>query len=120
MFSHPESGFSRDGFRFFVNYDISLQGMSLYISRMDPCKLLVHTQIGTIVWKDHPEECGDYIAPTLVCAPESMQHMFNALWELGFRPSGAVTPDAITAAKDAHIADLRKVVTTLLQIEKDK
>jgi len=115
MFTHPASGYTQDGFRFFSEYDICRQGMSLYVMRRDPENRMETTQIGTIVWNEM-EQYSQYTSPTLTCAPESMQCLFNSLWERGFRPSSPMSPDEITKAKDSHLEVLRKIVFSQLDI----
>lgn len=115
MFSHPQSGFTRDGYRFFSVYDVSRAGVSIYISRRDPHKLVEHTQIAKLEWEDH--EWNEPVAPSFCCDPDSMQHLFNSLWELGFRPPSTVRPDAIIEAKDAHIEDLRTIIFSQLKVK---
>ena len=115
MFAHPQNGFTRDGFRFFMEYDPCLQGMSLYLYRREPYKLCETTQVARLDW--YEPEAGSRYSPTLLCDPESMQCLFNALWERGYRPSGNVRPEAIVEAKDAHIEDLRKILFTMLEVK---
>jgi len=117
MFTHPQSGFTRDGFRFFVEYDICRQGVALYVARRNPHNLVEHTQLANLQWEDH-DDGSIFAAPTLVCDPESMQHLFNALWERGFRPSSPLRQDAIIEAKDAHIEDLRTIIFSQLKVKK--
>ena len=110
MFTHPQNGFTRDGFRFYTEYSLHCQGMATYIMRRDPENRMETTQIARLEWKDaDPNYRAD---PTLICQPETMQHLFNAMWELGFRPTGPQKPDAIIEAKDAHLSDLRKLLFT--------
>jgi hypothetical protein len=114
MFTHPASGYTKDGLRFFSEYDICRQGMSLYVMRRDPENRMETTQIGTIVWNEMEQY--SYTVPTLTCDPESIQCLFNSLWERGFRPSSPMSPDEITKAKDKHLEDLRKIVFKQLDI----
>jgi hypothetical protein len=39
-----------------------------------------------------------------------LQHLFNALWEFGFRPPERARKDDILSAKDDHLDDLRKIL----------
>ena len=45
-----------------------------------------------------------------------LQHLFNALWEFGFRPPERARKDDILSAKDDHLDDLRKVLFNQLSI----
>lgn len=116
MFTHPQSGFTRDGFRFYTEYCIERQGMGLYVMRRDPANRVETTQLAKIEWEPL-SEYGTYHSPTLVCDPESMQHLFNSMWERGFRPTGPVKQDAIIEAKDEHLQDLRKLLFTTLGVK---
>jgi hypothetical protein len=115
MFAHPQNGYTRDGFRFFAEYDICQQGMALYIARREPRNLIETHQVAHLEWTT--PDCGARYSPTLLCAPESMQCLFNALWERGFRPSSPLRPDAIVEAKDAHIEDLRTIIFSQLGVK---
>jgi len=45
-----------------------------------------------------------------------LQHLFNALWEFGFRPPERARKDDILSAKDDHLDDLRKILFNQLLI----
>ena len=61
---------------------------------------------------------GDRSEPTLQIgnSGSDLQHLFNALWEFGFRPPERTRKDDILSAKDDHLDDLRKVLFNQLSI----
>jgi hypothetical protein len=49
---------------------------------------------------------------------DDLQHLFNALWEFGFRPPERARKDDILSAKDDHLDDMRKILFTQMGIDK--
>jgi hypothetical protein len=49
---------------------------------------------------------------------DDLQHLFDALWEFGFRPPERARKDDILSAKDDHLDDLRKVLFHSLGVDK--
>jgi len=114
MFCHPMQDYTRDGFKFHSDFDMAWGKMSLRIMRDGNRDLCFRTpQVATLAWEDL--EYGRLTNPTLLCEPDTMQHLFNSLWDCGFRPNGGARSEAIVAAKDQHIEDLRNICTKLLE-----
>jgi hypothetical protein len=61
---------------------------------------------------------GEEFEPTLRVSDggDDLQHLFNALWEFGFRPPERARKDDILSAKDDHLDDMRKILFNQLSI----
>lgn len=55
--------------------------------------------------------------PLLSLGREEAQRLMDDLWHAGLRPAQAVAGDAVLAAKDAHIGDLRRIVFGWLEAD---
>jgi hypothetical protein len=116
MFAHPSRGWSEQDFmRIFVHYDFDRQGTAIHIARRKPGQLAEETQIVSVEWKD--VAWGEQHSPALVLQPDTLQHLFNALWEQGLRPPIQIKQDAITEAHLQHLEDFRKIIFNQLEIE---
>lgn len=110
---HPMRG---DGITFRVDYNIEWQATDLYIANRRPNGL---SQIALpIEWVEHNP--GDMFQPALRLrdceGPNSMQHLFNALWDAGFRPpKEVINVDAVVKAKDDNLADLRRILNKVME-----
>lgn len=67
-----------------------------------------------ISWREVGFFEADHGKDGLVLNPEDAQRIVDQLWALGHRPSEAVGSAGALTAAHAHLADLRKVVTSLL------
>lgn len=110
MFWHPDKYDAP--IRFQVNYAYERQALELFaVRRQWPDKVLVPT----VTWTEH--EPGNRVDPLLSLndreGEHQMQGLFDALWASGFRPRQDVKPEAIVAAKNEHIQDLRNIIGKL-------
>ncbi len=105
---HPTTG---HGFRFHAEYSMfsqrfllwAAQGHALgYVGELTMVKAESDTQ------QD----------PTIKLTNSEAQGLFDALWEVGLRPQGTANVDGVVAAKNEHLADLRKVLVSFLGEEK--
>lgn len=112
MFWHPDR---RDApIRFQVRYAMEWQATELYAARNGQYG---NIEIPVVAWT--VTKPGEVYQPLLRLSdtegPAQMQGLFDALWVVGFRPTkNGDRPEAVVAAKDAHLDDLRKIVTKLL------
>jgi len=118
MFWHPDKLPGNAGLQFHVHYDVSCQSQDLRIMKTENHERFV----GVVQWE--PREEGKFFEPTLRCRDlgphgDSMQHLFNALWEAGFRPPKAMNNDEVIAvkneviaAKDENLNDLRSIISS--------
>lgn len=109
MFGHPE-GTTREGYRFFVESDYNFGGIAIHAVQIDHRG--VKTKAAKVVWEER--EVYEISHPAFQCHEDAGQALFDALWAYGYRPNEPVNPDAMTKAKDTHIADLRNIVEKLL------
>lgn len=107
---------------FRVDYDLSCQGVALDIVRRQvQGQVEGPMQRAQIDWVDvFP---GEQAPHTLVChdlgsRADQMQYLFDALWARGYRPREfGADPSATLQTKDAHLADLRKLLFNQLGIK---
>lgn len=109
MFCHPREDYTAKGYRFYVDFNFGWGDVNLYMMR----QLGPHKEVGEVIWK--PAEDGEIPHSTVHMDADSMQEMFDALYDFGFRPRGTVRPDALVEAKDGHLEDLRQVCKKLLE-----
>lgn len=113
MFGHPKEGYTPKGYRFYVDFNMGWGDINLYMFRRTGPNSSVK-EVGEVVWaplKEGMTPCDS----TVHLDTESMQHMFNALWDFGFRPQHSVNPDALVTAKNEHISDLREIINQFLK-----
>ena len=114
MMWHPV--FRRDewGLQFHLDYNFSCQAVDLRIGKLSCGKF--HTGKLEFV-EDNPSEASE---PTLQVrdGDDDLQHLFNALWEFGFRPPERARKDDILSAKDDHLDDMRKILFHSLGVDK--
>lgn len=115
-FFQPHS--RQPGLAFLTTYNIEWQSTDLYIiKRTHDEKTLVGQPI-EFVEKPPYERLG---APTLRCddheGPNQLQHLFNSLWDAGYRPSKerSVDIEPVVQAKDENLSDLRKIIDRLME-----
>ena len=114
-FWHPRS--RQNGFGFLTTYNIEWQSTDLYITHRIGDVVAVGQPIEFAV-KDPCERLGP---PTLRCrdeeGPHQLQHLFNSLWEAGFRPPAdcSVDIEPIVQAKNENLTDLRKIIDRLME-----
>jgi hypothetical protein len=66
------------------------------------------------------EAMSDTAGPTFELSYQSAQHLMDALWDVGLRPSeGSGSAGALKQAED-HIASLKKIVFALVESDKSK
>lgn len=109
MFGHPE-GTTKEGYRFFVENDYSSAGVAIHAVQID------HrggkSKAAKVIWEE--KEPYEITYPAFTAGQDAGQALFDALWAYGFRPNDPVNPDAMSKAKDTHLADLRNIVEKLL------
>jgi hypothetical protein len=103
------NGTTQEGYRFFAETDYSRGGVAIHAVQLNPRDGT--GKVATIVWEDKPAY--EITRPMLAMYEDGGQALFDALWAYGFRPRETVLPDALTAAKDEHIKDLRQIVGKL-------
>lgn len=111
MFWHPNDYCARSRFR--VDYSFDYQATDLYAIRRENNKILVPK----VDWVEPPEDPVRSIEPLLRLhdreGESQIQALFDALWAHGLRPRQDVQPDALVAAKNEHIQDLRNIIGKL-------
>ena len=76
---------------------------------------IMERSFGKITYEPSPGEMVE-VAPMMTLSDDEMQAFVDQLWDSGFRPTGfkgAVDKDQLKelmAAKDAHIADLQRMI----------
>lgn len=110
---HPMNG---DGVCFRVDYNIEWQSTDLYVAsrRLDGTGKVA----APVQWVDHTP--GERFPPLLRLSdregPNQLQHLFNALWEAGFRPTKEViNVEAVVQAKNENLADLRRILDKVME-----
>lgn len=119
---HP---FDRDypGLIFMAEYSVCTQATNVFIIRRKfEGGGLAGTEVARLEWDEH--ELGHIMEPTIVCRDRDnirdtnqLQHLFNALWDLGMRPARHDPSGVVIAAKDANLHDLRTILFSQLGIE---
>ncbi|MHC4301961.1 MAG: hypothetical protein ACYS7Y_32260 [Planctomycetota bacterium] len=119
---HPFNDMSYRGLIFTAEYSIGAQALQIYIGRRKFAggEMLPIIERAKLVWEEIPP-C-NMPEPTIVCRDnddghEQMQHLFNSLWDLGFRPPKSDPSGEVIAAKDQNLADLRTILFKKLGIE---
>jgi len=125
---HPFNDRDYPGMIFMAEYSMHCQATLLWIARR---KIIGHdstTERARIVWEE-TNPC-DMPEPTLTVrdrdsyrGTSQLQFLFNALWDLGFRPPGSAPSGEVIgamgetiAAKDQNMDDLRKLLFNQLGI----
>ena len=120
---HPFNDPSYEGLVFMAEYSVHQQATLLWIARNKfEGGQYVGVERAQLVWED--SDGSRMPEPTIVCRDRDtrgddlpMQHLFNCLWGLGFRPPGSAPTENLVATKDAHLADLRKILFNQLGIK---
>ncbi|MCG8381829.1 MAG: hypothetical protein MJA28_06375 [Gammaproteobacteria bacterium] len=60
---------------------------------------------------------GEHVEPVMTVDHDTVQHMMDELWGLGFRPSAGVSSTGQIEAMQAHLDDMRKLV--FVGVERD-
>lgn len=109
---HPIRHKGECGLSFNIDSNFSNQSVDLRIAKLSCGK----TYMGKIEFEElDPRNIPE---PTLRVSHhgDGLQHLFNALWEHGFRPPERARKDDILSAKDDHLDDLRKILFDQLSI----
>ncbi len=53
---------------------------------------------------------GEYVKPSFTLPPESVQELFNQLWQQGYRPKDGTGNGGHVEALKYHLEDMRKLV----------
>jgi hypothetical protein len=104
---------------FMAEYSMHCQASLLWIARRDALGIV---QRARIEWEDvRPQDMPE---PTITVhdrdnyrGTSQLQFLFNALWDLGFRPPGSAPSENLVATKDAHLDDLRTILFNQLGIQ---
>jgi hypothetical protein len=120
-FNEPEYS----GMIFMSEYSVCSQAINIYIRRRkfeggQP----VGIERAKLVWEDSDPK--NMPEPTIVCrdmkdergAPSQIQHLFNSLWQLGFRPPKHDPSGEVIQAKNENLDDLRTLLFHNLGIER--
>jgi hypothetical protein len=101
-----------NGLSFHLDNNFACQTVDLRIARTSAGQ----RRVGKIEFVETTP--GSESEPTLQIghSGSDLQHLFNALWEFGFRPPERTRKDDILSAKDDHLDDLRKVLFNQLSI----
>jgi hypothetical protein len=110
------------GPRFLVNYDIAYQAEELRISKLIDGEMC-H---GVLTFEKHNPR--DMTQPTMRFPDgendRPLQHLFDALWNAGFRPPKVgnaseiiQVKDDLIEGKDSHLHDLRRLLFKTVGIE---
>jgi hypothetical protein len=123
---HPFDAPDYRGLIFMAEYSVCSQATQVWIARREyepPYSSGVTTSIARLAWET--VEPNDQLpAPTIVCSDREsyngtnqLQFLFDALWQLGFRPKKSDPSGEVLAAKDQNLADLRTILFNQLGIE---
>jgi hypothetical protein len=108
------------GLIFMAEYSMCSQANHLFIARR---KFEGGQQVGTerakLVWEDlDPLNTPE---PTIVCrdgeGKNPFQHLFDSLWQLGFRPPKHDPSGEVIQAKNQNLDDLRKLLFHQLGVD---
>lgn len=114
MMWHPMRGQQECGFSFHLDSNFGNQSADLRIAKLS-CG---QTYMGKLEFVETTP--GEMSEPTFQVhqSGDDLQHLFNALWEFGFRPPERTRKDDILSAKDDHLDDIRKILFDQLGIDK--
>ena len=110
------------GLVFMAEYSVCSQAMQLFIARRKfegGCS--VGTERAKLVWED--DDPSNRPEPTIVChdhrdqGKNQFQHLFDSLWQLGFRPPKHDPSGEVIQAKNQNLDDLRKLLFHQLGVE---
>lgn len=91
------------GLQFFAQHNLPGQCIELFMAQDHgqyiPLPITMQTRVND----------GSMVDPLLRLKEVEAQGLFDALWRAGLRPSDKAAVDDVVAAKDEHIADLRRV-----------
>jgi hypothetical protein len=102
---HPFNQPEYQGHRFVATLQPWTERFELRIARGE--------QVARITYEERGD-WGEPISPILSIHADEMQHLFNALWDAGFRPPERARQDDIVSAKNDHLEDLRMVIKSIL------
>jgi hypothetical protein len=108
------------GLIFAAEYSLSAQATQVFIARR---KLVGGEPVGMerakLEWEDSDPR--NMPEPTIVCRDtedgNQLQHLFNSLWQLGFRPPKHDPSGEVIQAKDQNLDDLRKILFNQLGVD---
>jgi hypothetical protein len=114
MMWHPVRRRDECGFQFHLDSNFSNQSADLRIGKLS-CGVFHTGKLEFVAG-----EPGEISEPTLQVPHhgDELQHLFNALWEFGFRPPERARKDDILSAKDDHLDDMRKILFNQMGIDK--
>ena len=120
----PFNDHNYGGLIFMAEYSMCSQANHLFIARRkfeggQPAG----TEHAKLVWEDVDPR--DMPEPTIVCrdmedprgGTNPFQHLFDSLWQLGFRPPKHDPSGEVIQAKNENLDDLRKILFNQLGVE---
>ena len=117
---HPERPTS--GYSFHVSYNLSTAAYELRVLKRlaFPVEKTLRAEVN---WVEHDDASSIHLPPTLSMEEDfgrfPLQDLFNALWDSGIRPTVEdINLDAVVAAKDQNLDDLRTVLFSQMGIQK--
>lgn len=89
------------GFKFHAEFSAAAARFELFMVQGD--------YVPQTIVMEKREDDNLELSPLLSLDTISAQGLFDSLWEAGLRPKNRESSDAVVAAKDEHIKDLRRV-----------
>ena len=121
---HPFVAPDYTGMIFMAEYSMCAQATHVWIAKREiesPCDYV--TRVAKLDWETIKEPHSSMPEPTIVCRDRpndrdgnQLQYLFNALWDLGFRPPKHDPSGEVIAAKDQNLKDLRTILFNTLEI----
>jgi hypothetical protein len=123
---HPFNAADYYGLVFMAEYSVCSQASQIWIARREPeppYSSSVTTSVARLVW-DKVDPGNQWPEATIVCrdrdsynGTNQLQFLFDALWQLGFRPKKSDPSGEVLAAKDQNLSDLRTILFNQLGIQ---
>jgi hypothetical protein len=111
---HPFLEPNYSGLIFMAEYSMCSQATQIFIARRKfEGGRPAGTERAKLVWED--DDPSNMPEPTIVCKDEprgtnQLQHLFDSLWQLGFRPPQHDPSGEVIQAKNQNLDDLRKIL----------
>ncbi len=86
------------------------RGVEFYLLEADKVAKSV-----TVEWEDDPEGC--LVEPSFVLGMDNAQELMDYLWHAGLRPTEGSGSAGSLRATEKHLADMRKLVASKLEVE---
>lgn len=97
---------------FQINHNLSAFGYEVLIAEKNNGEMSIASPVAFV-----PHQPGMYAAPTLTLQREELQSLLDELVRLGFQPSDRRYLNQQLEMKEAHLQDMRKIVSNKLKVD---